>query len=289
MITPEQHAWIHAQAYVPEHCVNLMTLVSGGEPFLIDDYFCCRAGDALIVVGYPLGREFESQALEAALNRMIQRFKPKRLSLAAPDTPRSFANSCVERETDQYYTLDLSSLAIPSGLRRALAKAARNLLIEGGNALSDAHAELAREFVGLVNPPARVKALLFRMWDYVGATDDSLVLSAWAHDGKLAAFYVVDFSAARFSTYVIGCHSKKSYVSGASDLLASEMIRLSRDGGKQYIHLGLGVNQGIRRFKEKWGGAPSMNYVMCEFLVRRPSFLGAIVGYTVHETESGKW
>ena len=263
MITPEQQEWINAHAYVPEHCVRLMTGVSGGEPFLIEDYFCCLTGDVLIVVGYPLGREFEPQDLEMALNRMKMRFRPKRISLAAPEVPSSLTNSCSERETDQYYTLDLNSLTIPAALRRTIAKAARNLRIEHGNALSGAHEELAREFVGLVNPPSRVKALLFKMWDYVGATDDSVVLSTWDRDEKLAAFYVLDFSTTLFSTYVIGCHSKRNYVSGASDVLASEMIRLSLQRDKQYIHLGLGVNPGIRRFKEKWGGVPSMRYEMC--------------------------
>jgi hypothetical protein len=281
MITLAQQEWINAHAYVPEHCVDLMTRVSGGEPFLIEGYFCCLTGDVLIVVGYPLDREFESQALETTLNRMIQRFKPKRVSLAAPEVPGSLAHSCLERETDQHYTLDLSTFTVRPALRRVLAKAARNLRIERGNALTDAHAELAKEFVSLVNPPPRVRALLFKMWDYVGASDDSAVLSAWDRDDKLAAFYVVDFSTTRFSTYVIGSHSKSNYVSGASDVLASAMIRLSLDRGKQYINLGLGVNPGIRRFKEKWGGIPSMKYEMCEFAVRKPSLLDAIFGFTV--------
>ncbi|MEW6114537.1 MAG: hypothetical protein AB1664_20550, partial [Thermodesulfobacteriota bacterium] len=268
-------------AYVPEHSVGLMTRVSGGEPFLIEDYLCCLTGDVLIVVGYPLGREFDSNALEMALNGIVERFRPKRLSLAAPEVPQSLANSCLERETDQYYTLDLSTLRVRPALRRVLAKAARNLRIEHRNALSRAHAELAKEFVSLMNPPPRVKALLFKMWDYVGATDDSVVLSAWDRDEKLAAFYVVDFSTTLFSTYVIGCHSKKNYVSGASDLLTSELIRLSVQRGKKYIHLGLGVNPGIRRFKEKWGGVPSMKYETCEIAVRKPSLLDAIVGFTV--------
>jgi hypothetical protein len=42
------------------------------------------------------------------------------------------------------------------------------------------------------------------------------------------------------------------------------MIKLTREHGKQNINLGLGVNEGIRRFKEKWGGVPSLNYEFCE-------------------------
>jgi hypothetical protein len=32
-----------------------------------------------------------------------------------------------------------------------------------------------------------------------------------------------------------------------------------------FLHLGLGVNAGIRRFKEKWGGAPTLAYEFCEW------------------------
>ena len=43
-----------------------------------------------------------------------------------------------------------------------------------------------------------------------------------------------------------------------------EMIKLTKEHGKNTINLGLGVNQGIRRFKEKWGGTPYLNYEFCE-------------------------
>jgi hypothetical protein len=43
MLTPEQEKYILSHAYVPEHTVGLMTSLSGGEGFLLDDYFFCRA------------------------------------------------------------------------------------------------------------------------------------------------------------------------------------------------------------------------------------------------------
>lgn len=50
-----------------------------------------------------------------------------------------------------------------------------------------------------------------------------------------------------------------------SDLLFYEMINLAKEHGKGYINLGLGVNEGIRRFKEKWGGVPFLRYEFCEY------------------------
>ncbi len=106
-----------------------------------------------------------------------------------------------------------------------------------------------------------------------------MLLSAWNRAEKLAAYFVVALAAKDFSNYVIGCHSRKHYVKGASDLLFLEMIRLSREHGKRYIHLGLGVNQGIRQFKKKWGGKPTLNYEMCELQVRKPTILDTVVRY----------
>ena len=63
---------------------------------------------------------------------------------------------------------------------------------------------------------------------------------------------------------------------GASDLLLIELIKFSEKHGKRYIHLGLGVNDGIRRFKEKWGAKPSRNDEMCELTIKRPLIVEAI-------------
>jgi hypothetical protein len=43
------------------------------------------------------------------------------------------------------------------------------------------------------------------------------------------------------------------------------MIELTRGHSKNEINLGLGVNEGIRRFKEKWGGVPFLTYEECEY------------------------
>ena len=58
---------------------------------------------------------------------------------------------------------------------------------------------------------------------------------------------------------------------GASDLLLFELINLSRESDKLYIHLGLGINAGIRRFKEKWGGVSMCRYEMGELELKKPS------------------
>jgi len=54
------------------------------------------------------------------------------------------------------------------------------------------------------------------------------------------------------------------------------MIKIATETRKEYIHLGLGVNEGIKRFKKKWGGIPFLPYELCEIRRKSPSPLSWI-------------
>ena len=273
MLTPEEQSYILTNAYVPEHTVGLMTSLSGGEPFLIDDLFCCCKDKWVILVGYPLRHPFGSAYLEAVLEKIKQKFKPGRLSLIAPQVPPHLAVDCRERDSDYYYTLETCDPVIRSPVKRNLRKARQNLRVEFSSGMQDVHRELMHEFVGRTLLSERVKRLLFKMPEFTAGSDMALVLNAWDKANKLAAFYVIDLEAKQFSNYIMGCHSKKNYVRGASDLLLFELINLSLEYDKPYIHLGLGVNAGIRRFKAKWGAVPTRRYEMGELVLKKPSIL----------------
>ena len=75
MITDDQEAYILSKAYVPEHIVSLMVLISKGEAFLIDDYLCYAKDDWLIIIGYPLGREFTADRFNALVQEVTVRFQ----------------------------------------------------------------------------------------------------------------------------------------------------------------------------------------------------------------------
>ena len=276
MLTPEQETCILTHAYVPEHIVVLMTSLSGGEPFLIDDYFCCYKDDWVILVGYPLQHEFVFDKFEAVLEKVKEKFRPGRISLIAPKLPRRLAARCRDKDSDTYYTLNTRHPAIGSAVKRNLRKAGRQLTVERAVHMGGAHHQLMQEFIARVSPPLRVRELFFKMPQYVASAGHAIALNAWDSKQTLAAFYVVDLAARNFSNYIVGCYSKKNYVLGASDLLLSELIKLSAEHGKGYIHLGLGVNSGIRRFKEKWGARPTLSYEMCELVQKKPLILEVV-------------
>jgi len=276
MLTPEQETYILTYAYVPEHIVVLMTSLSGGEPFLIDDYFCCCKDDWVILIGYPFQQEFVFDKFEVVLEKVQKEFKAGRISVIAPKLPWRLGESCREKDSDTYYTLNTRHPVISSAVKRNIRKAGRRLTVERAVHMGDAQHQLMLEFIARVSPPLRVKELFFKMPQYVASARHAFVLNAWDSKQTLAAFYVVDLAARNFANYIIGCYSKKNYVLGASDLLLSELIKMSVEYGKGYIHLGLGVNSGIRRFKEKWGARPTLSYEMCELVQKKTLILEVV-------------
>jgi hypothetical protein len=264
VITPEEEAYILEKAYVPEHIVSLMALISKGDPFLREDHFGLVKDNWLILVGYPLDQRFSLNRSEKIIEQALKTFRPEILWFIGPEIPTSLLNTCQERETDQYYHLDLEKVKVKASLKRAVDKAFQELTIERGHSISKEHEALISELLKREKLPPRVRELYRAMSHYVHHSSTACVLNAWDKKGKLSAFYVIELGAKHFSTYVLGTHSKKHYVPHASDVLFLEMINLSRQQMKNTIDLGLGVNQGIRRFKEKWGGVPSLPYEFCE-------------------------
>ena len=265
MLTPEEEAYVLERAYIPEHILSLMVPISKGEPFLKEDHLGFVKDNWLILVGYPLDGDFSPVRIERVLKEVVETYRPEILWFIGPEMLPSLLDSCKEQESDRYYTLDIEKTKVKPSLQRIADKASKELALERSHSFSKEHEALISELLEREKLPPRVKELYRAMPDYVVRSPSACTLDARDKNRKLCAFFVVELGAKTFSTYVLGCHSKKHYVSHASDLLFLEMIKLTSEHGKQTIHLGLGVNQGIRRFKEKWGGTPYLNYEFCEY------------------------
>ena len=281
MITPEEEAYVLTRASVPEHIVGLMTLVSKGDPFLIEDHLGLAKDDWLILVGYPLERDFLPERCEKIVQRAVETFRPRYLWFIGPEIPPSLLDASTERQTDQYYLFDVEQTPLKPSLQRLADKAANELIVERGRTITQEHEALISELLKRQKMPARVRELYRAMPGYIGHSSSAWALNARDRNGKLCAFTIMELGAKNFSAYILGAHSKKHYVPHASDLLFLEMINLTREAGKGSINLGLGVNEGIRRFKEKWGGKPFLPYEFCECrygAAKKASLLDALMG-----------
>jgi len=269
-----------AHAIVPEQIPSMMTAISHAEPFCIGDYLYFAKDDWVIFIGYPLNTQFVASDCDTLIVRILAQFHPGYFWFIGPEIPPSLAESCRVRQSDQYLRLDISQSIIPSALQRKVDQVARTLTVERTRVFTREHEQLAKELESREDLTLVIKELYRSMPDYIAQCKTAQVLNARDRRGKLAAFFIVETAAEQFDAYVLGCHSKKNYIPHASDLLFADMIDSARDRGKQSINLGLGVNEGIRRFKAKWGGRPYLHYEFCECYYGPPapiSLLGVLL------------
>jgi hypothetical protein len=264
LLTPADERRALAQATVPEQIPSLMATISGAAPFLIEEFLCFAGDSWVIFIGYPLGTRFSAVHCDELVAGVLEHYHPEYLWFIGPEIPPSLARSCSVRRSDHYLRLDLAHTKINPSLQREVNQAARALTIERARTFTPEHQSLVNELMDREELPLMIAALYRAMPDYVGHNDTAYTMNARDAQGRLTAFFVVDIAAIQFDTYLLGCHSKEHYAPHASDLLFAEMIAFARERGKPDINLGLGVNEGIQRFKMKWGGRPYLAYEFCE-------------------------
>ena len=253
-------ARINALARVPEHSLPLMRAMSRGAPFRVGPYLFWAAEDWLMAVAYPLRGKYSHTAFEAALDEALEKSGAVSCWAVGPDLPPRLHAHIVDR--DRYYLLSARAEP-PARLRGVLRRAAAALRVEEGREFTPAHRRLWAEFMGRADrkearPLApHVRELYARTPEALAEADGALcLLNAWDQEGRLAACLLLDDAPEKFCSYVLGAHSRAQYTPHAADLLFAAMLEKTRRAGKRYVHLGLGVNEGILRFKRKWGGRP---------------------------------
>ncbi len=276
-LTHQDIAELLRKATVPEHSVRFMRAMSGGEPFLEGGYLFFGAADWLLAVGYPFEAAYSPETFGRAVDAAVRRTRAKDCWAVCPALPERLKP--FRCEADHYYQLALDG-AVPGRLERLAQRAAASLTVSRGRAFTAAHRRLWAEFLGRVPLPPRVRELYARTESVLPQVTGLTLLDARDGEGNLAACLLLDTDPQPFSVYLLGAHSRRHYTPHASDLLFREMIRDARAQDKRWVHLGLGVNEGIRRFKEKWGGVPALSYEMAEWQEKaRPNGLaGGLVG-----------
>lgn len=264
-LSPSQFGLFLEQARIPEHSVQFMAAMSGGRPLSQDSYLFLHADDWLLAVGYPMHPDNNDdcpESFDQALRKVRNYTKAHNCWAISPKLPKRLRPHRVNR--DVYYTLHASH-AVPNRLSRLADQASSLLSVEIGRTFTAGHRRLWAEFTSRTALPPNVHELYVRTEQVLPQCPDLYLLNAWDKHGNLAACLLLDTAPRAFLSYLLGAHSRQHYTPYASDLLFREMIRLAREHGKKYLHLGLGVNPGIRRFKTKWGAIPGIAYEMAEW------------------------
>ncbi|HSB68104.1 MAG TPA: hypothetical protein VLT62_02045 [Candidatus Methylomirabilis sp.] len=272
MLTPAEEGFVLTHAYVPEHVPGYVRAIAGAEPYLLEDYLCFRIEDSLLVNGYSLRAPSDETVLRRVIDSAVSRFRPGDVALIAPKIPDTLAAG-QPRERDESYRLDLVRVTHDAKLRNMLRRAARDGHVESSRRIGTEHLSLIDEFL-LDHPVAdEIKYIFERIPEYVSAVPTARVFSARDGAGALVAFDVAEFAAGEYGFYQFNFRSRKHHVPGASDLLLDAVIAAAQSEGKRFLNLGLGINPGVRRFKEKWGARPFLSYEYCRY---RPSPRGLL-------------
>lgn len=248
MLEEEQNQYVYARAYVPEHLPEYVHAISGLNPFLVSDYLCYHGGGHLLFIGYPLIQQTAS--LENAYQKAMDRFQPDTVAIIAPEIWLS-PGQYHETSPDKYYKLNLPISTPNPKVAYMCRRAARELRV-GRVDFGRPHLKLLKQFVSEREWTGHRKRLFDKIPAYMKTCRQAVLLEA--KKGKhLIAYTIVDLGAVDYAFYMFNIRSKDHHVPGASDLLFQEMVNMASENKKRVLNLGLGVNSGVRRFKEKWG------------------------------------
>ncbi len=262
MITEAERGYIEENAYLPEHIPQYVTAISQTEPTLFGDYIVHAKRDHFIFVGYPFKEPFNEKQMGKAFEDAMKRLKPESVALIAP-TITSDINGCDHPPSDHYYRLDFSALSISQKLRNMLTRASRELSVEKTRTFGRDHEKMVGDFLKTHPVDKGTQSIFKRICNYVSSSSTAWIFNVRNQPGGLVAFDIGEFGAKQYALYMFNFSSDPLYVPGASDLLLSSMIQYSREEGKRYINLGLGINPGVAFFKKKWGGVAFLPYASC--------------------------
>lgn len=264
MLSQEEQRIVYQKAYVPEHLVQYVQAISGAEPYLHDGYLCFLKADHLIFIGYSL----QDTAVEAeqAYDSACRFFQPATVAIIAPRL--SLPQSAGEELThDTYYRLTLPMRETKPHLAYMIRRAEREIRV-GQGAFGPENVKLTEAFVAERQIIASYEEIVSRIPYYMQRSPSARVLEARRGD-ELVAFNIVDLGSASYLFHLFNFRATETYVPGASDLLFFEMVKMAEAEGKSAVNLGLGINSGVRRFKEKWGGTPFLHYTTLQ-IRRKP-------------------
>jgi hypothetical protein len=255
MLNDQERRWIYDHAYLPEHLPDYVGAIAGAEPFLHRSYLYFIGKKHLIFNGYPL--EPEPEPPDRVYDFICERHRPATVTVITSDIWLP-GEQYEQQGVDSYYRLDLPLSSTGPGVGYMIRRAQRDLRVTRGR-FGKEHKKIVKAFVARQRFNRQQKHLFKQIPQYLKISQSSVLFEARQED-KLAAFNIVDLGAADYAFYLFSFRSSQINVPGASDLLFHEMVKLAQAEGKKAVNLGLGVNAGIRRFKEKWGGVPFADY-----------------------------
>jgi hypothetical protein len=231
-------------------------------------YVFYKRQDHLAFIGYPLEGAFERASAQRAIDGAVKEIRPRVVSIIAPEAGLVAGSEMAESGSDHYFNLPAHGVHIPPKTRTMIRRAAREVSVAVGRRWTDGHGELVEAFLRSRPLDEGTRSIYEKVGAYVSSCPSALLFEARAPDGRLVAFDVADFGSLTYAFYMFNFRSQDGAVPGASDLLLEAVVAVAREQGKEYVNLGLGINAGVRFFKNKWGAMPFLGYAYGRWIRR---------------------
>ncbi|MCF8111832.1 MAG: hypothetical protein K9J85_10120 [Desulfobacteraceae bacterium] len=281
MLTDSELALIEKGACVPEHLPHYVEPISGATAHLHEGYVVFTGKDRLIFIGYPVTPN--AAGLESACESACCKFRPQILSVIAGDL--SFLEPDTQsRAPDEYFRLSLP-VSAPNQNRAYMIKRARREVSVVRGTWGAEHEKLVNDFICNREIEKPYAEIFQRIPDFLESAGTARLLEA-RKGPVLSAFTVADFGSADYAFYLFNFRSTTDFVPGANDLLLLALVEEAHSLGKTALNLGLGINEGNRRFKQKWGGVPFLKYVSAT--VERPRGLRKTLAGLIRQFVEGR-
>jgi hypothetical protein len=147
-----------------------------------------------------------------------------------------------------------------------------------GRSFENDHAALVQRYLDQRPLAAGTRQIFGRLARYVETSAGSLIVSARRTDGRLAAFAVGEFASLTTAFFMFCFRDPDLAQPGGADFTLSGLLQEARQRGQTRMNLGLGVSDGIRFFKRKWGAEPFLPYVETSWRPVAPGMLSRLRG-----------
>jgi hypothetical protein len=277
MIGPDRLARVTAEAVVPEQVVPYVSAVAGSRPRMVGSCIGYDSGGEFVLVGYPLHDPLDESAMTEAVTLALQLPGLRRLTVIGPARPKA-APAGSRLEEDCYYAIPVPPPRPAQKLRNMLRRASRDLTLEPGRRCGEDHMGLVQRYLDERLLAPGTCRIFGQMQSYLAASPGSLLLSARLADGRLAAFAVGEFASLHTAFFMFCFRDSRLAPPGSADLVLSGLLDEAAQRGHRRMNLGLGINEGIRFFKGKWGLASFLPYVQVTWEPSAPGPFSRLLG-----------
>ncbi len=264
MNTAQALQYINAQAMTPDQLLGYVSAVSGVQSELMNDYVVHKQGENTVLVGYSLQNPNNTEYLNTCIEKIIAKNDTHILTVLAPIRPSLAPTNATSSEQDAYWLLALPPTKLTVKVRNMLARSEREIYItkaQGQGAWTGAHQELMLNYIRKKGMEAALCSIMQRLSTYLITSKETMLFSAYSKDSEqLLACALGDFSSFSTAFYMFAFRQDNASP-GVADAVFFELLNEAQSRGHSQCNLGLGINAGIRFFKQKWGAVPSLPFV----------------------------